>query len=333
MYTKEHTATRPDLTMTPPASDLIAEAVAGLLHVRKTLPPHLFYDAQGVRLFQKITQLPEYYLTRTELALLETVAPAAVSRIPTGSALVEYGASDETKADFLLRQTRDLSGPVFHRYVPIDLAADGLENMRNRLWRSYPNLRVHTLVMDFCGAIVLPAVLADVPRVGFFPGSTIGNFDKVGAHRLLERMRDTLGMEGRLLIGVDLRKDPFLLLPAYNDGAGVTAAFNRNLLARLNREAGADFDLEAFAHIAVWNDGDSRIEMHLVSLREQLVHVAGRAIHFVLGETIHTENSYKHTVDGFSAIVRQAGWRVRDVWTDAKSFFGMFLLDHAPPLQ
>jgi len=333
MYRAHPAAIHRDAEIATSTTDLIAEAVAGLMHVRKTLPPQLFYDAEGCQLFHKITALPEYYLTRTELALLEQVGPAVVSRIPAGSALVEYGASDETKADFLLRQSRDLTGPVFHRYVPIDIAAEGLENIRSRLWRSYPNLRVHTLAADFCGPVTLPGALEGIPRLGFFPGSTIGNFDKVAAHRLLERMRETLGEEGKLVIGVDLRKDPFILLPAYNDAAGVTAAFNRNLLARLNREADADFDLTLFAHIATWNDNESRIEMHLVSLRDQVVPVAGREIHFAFGETIHTENSYKHTIEGFSALVRHAGWRVRDVWTDAKSLFGVFLLDAAPPLQ
>jgi dimethylhistidine N-methyltransferase len=166
-----------------------------------------------------------------------------------------------------------------------------------------------------------------MPRLGFLPGSTIGNFEPAEAQRLLVQLRETLGARARLLIGVDLRKDPAVLVPAYNDKAGVTAAFNLNLLVRLNREADADFDLDAFSHRAVWNPTDSRIEMHLISRRDQVVHVAGRTIRFATNETIHTENSYKYTIENFVALANSAAWRARKVWTDNGGLFSVHLLE------
>ena len=185
--------------------------------------------------------------------------------------LVEYGASDEAKAGFLLRERNRAGAPVFQAYVPIDVAVPALEQMRARLRRQRPDLLVFAIPADFMDAVALPAHIPSLPRLGFFPGSTIGNLDPPDAQRFLRQARETLGAASSFLIGVDLRKDPAVLLPAYDDKEGVTAAFNRNLLVRLNREAGADFDLDAFAHHAVWNDAESRIEMHLVSRREQQV--------------------------------------------------------------
>jgi L-histidine N-alpha-methyltransferase len=307
--------------------DVAAAALAGLLSPRKTLPPKLFYDEEGSRLFQCITDLPEYYLTRTERGLLETLAPEVTAAMPAGAVLVEYGASDESKAGFLLR-TRNGSGvPICAAYVPIDVAAKGLERARARLAKSHPRLRVHVLPTDFTHPVRLPGEFAGMPRLGFLPGSTIGNFEPAEAQRLLVQLRETLGAQARLLIGVDLRKDPAVLVPAYNDKAGVTAAFNLNLLVRLNREADADFDLEAFSHRAIWNPTDSRIEMHLISHREQVVHVAGRTIRFAANETIHTENSYKYTLEDFVTLVKFAAWRACKVWTDDEGLFSVHLLE------
>ena len=317
-----------DHVITPPANQtLTQEALDGLLRNKKTLSPKFFYDEEGCRLFQKITELPEYYLTRTELLLLETVAPAVAAGSASRTALVEYGASDESKARFLLDQCQTDADPVFDAYLAIDVASEGLDQTRDRLERLYPHLDVHVLAADFFRPIDLPHAFIDKPRLGFFPGSTIGNFDPSTASTLLRQIGKTLGRGAQLLVGVDLRKDPQVLLSAYNDSAGVTAAFNRNALVRLNREADAGFDIDAFVHRAIWNDEESRIEMHLISLRDQVANIADQKIRFTEGETIHTENSYKHTVDGFAALAKRSGWRAREVWTDAENLFSMHLLE------
>ncbi len=296
-------------------------ALPGLLAARKTLPAKLFYDDEGCRLFGEITRLPEYYPTRTELALLREVAPEAVAGVPPCSALVEYGASDEGKAILLLD-----AAPGFAAYVPIDVAAGALAALAARLRRTRPKLAVHPVVADFLAPFALPRAVATMPRTGFFPGSTIGNLEPDEARRFLATARQTLGAGARFLVGVDLRKDPAILVPAYDDAEGVTAAFNLNLLRRLNREAGAAFDLDAFAHRATWNPAEGRIEMHLVSLRPQTVRVAGQRIAFAAGETIHTENSYKHTEAGFQALAASAGWCSARVWTDPARLFSLHLL-------
>lgn len=307
--------------------DVVQAALAGLMNLRKTLPPKLFYDQEGSRLFRRITELPEYYLTRTELRLLPMVASEVVGGMAAGAVLVEYGANDESKAIFLLRARDGVGAGGFAAYVPIDVAAEGLEQARVRLAKLYPRLHVHFLAMDFLHPVTLPDAFADMPRLGFFPGSTIGNLDPAEAKLFLARIRKTLGRGARLLIGVDLRKDPAVLIPAYNDEAGVTAAFNLNLLVRLNREAGADFDLTAFSHKAIWNPADSRIEMHLISRREQIVHIAGRSIGFAANETIHTENSYKYTIEEFVTLAGLAAWRACKAWTDDAGLFSVHLVE------
>ncbi len=301
-------------------ADVVAAALAGLSASRKTLPPKLFYDDEGCRLFYEITRLPEYYLTRTETALLQSIAPLIVPAEFNDAALVEFGGSDETKARILL----DRPDTPFTTYVSIDVAAEALAAMRDRLTVLHPVLKVETIVADFMQPLDLPSLGAQ--RMGFFPGSTIGNLDPDAATRFLRAARISLGSNAWFLLGADLRKSPKLLLPAYNDAAGVTAAFNRNLLVRLNREAGADFDVHAFRHDAVWNDTASRIEMHLVSLRDQTVYLAGHRILFREGESIHTENSYKHTPDRLRQIARAGGWESQYVWKDAADLFGVFLL-------
>ena len=306
---------------------LVDLALSGLSRSRKTLPAKLFYDEEGCRLFYRITELPEYYLTRTERALLPEVASQVLSSLPSGSVLVEYGASDEGKAEFLLSQGPPDRAGAIAAYVPIDVAMPELLRMRERLASSHPRLAVHPIAGDFMDPVKLPGAVADMPRLGFFPGSTIGNLDPGEASRFLALARGTLGMRSRFLVGADLHKDPSVLLPAYDDAAGVTAAFNLNLLVRLNREAGAEFDVEAFTHRAVWNDDESRIEMHLVSRKDQAVRVAGQQIHFARGETIHTENSYKHTPERFTAIAGNAGWHCRAMWADPGRLFALYLLE------
>lgn len=304
--------------------DIVEDALRGLLDTPKTLPAKLFYDEEGCRLFYRITELPEYYLTRTELALLPRVAPELVGTAP--AALIEYGASDESKAAALLDQADAEGRPAFSVYVPIDVARPALMAMATRLRRMRPGLRVLPVAGDFLHPVGLPAGLAGMARIGFFPGSTIGNLDPAQARRFLAQARRTLGPGARMLVGVDLRKEAAVLIPAYDDAAGVTAAFNRNILVRLNREAGADFDPGGFAHRAVWNAEEGRIEMHLVSLRAQSVRLGGRTIRFAPGESIHTENSYKHTPEGFRAIAEAAGWRAERMWTDPARLFSIHLL-------
>ena len=305
-----------------PEPDIAALALAGLSARPKTLPPVLFYDNAGCALFYRITGLPEYYLTRTELALLAVIARETAPLIARPAALVEYGASDEAKAAFLL----DQPGAPFAAYVPIDIAASALDAMASRAHARWPDLAVLPIAADFLAPPRLPPALDGMARLGFFPGSTIGNLDPPAARRFLAGARAALGPGARLLVGVDLAKDPAILLPAYDDAAGVTAAFNRNLLVRLNREAGADFDPAGFDHRALWNAAEGRIEMHLVSRRAQRVRLAGTAIDFAAGETIHTENSYKHTLPGFAALARAGGWTPERVWTDPGQVFSVHLL-------
>ena len=302
--------------------DVAGIALAGLSATPKTLPPKLFYDAEGVRLFEAITALPEYYLTRTERALLARVAPQIAALAATWSVLVEYGASDEAKGMTLI----DAAPERFGAYMPIDVAQGALANMAARLHASRPGLRVHIVCGDFLRPITLPAALHGLGRFGFFPGSTIGNFDPAAARAFLAEAARTLGPAAWMVVGVDLRKDARVLVPAYDDAAGVTAAFNLNLLHRLNREAAADFDVSRFRHRAVWNAAEGRIEMHLESRVAQTVRLAGTVIAFAQGETIHTENSYKHTVAGFRALAEQAGWQPRQVWTDEDALFSIHAL-------
>ncbi len=301
-------------------------ALRGLLARPKTLPAMLFYDDEGCRLFYRITGLPEYYLTRTELALLDEVAPQIAASVSAPAALVEYGASSEAKAAALLDQAAANRAAAFAVYVPIDVAETALRAMADRLTSARPGLKVLPVVGDFLQPVALPLALDGLDRLGFFPGSTIGNLDPAQARQFLAQARRTLGAGARMLVGVDLRKDEALLIPAYDDAAGVTAAFNLNVLRRLNREAGADFDLDGFVHRAVWNDAEGRIEMHLASTQAQTVHLDGHAIDFAPGETIHTENSYKHTPDGFRAIATAAGWRAERMWTDPARLFSLHLL-------
>ncbi len=306
---------------THPNAHIRRMALEGLCAPCKTLPPALFYDEEGCRLFYRITELPEYYLTRTERDLLAKIGPVVADSVGPDAVLVEYGASSEEKAGFLL-DTAD----AFRTYIPIDVAAPALHQMRRRLAYSRPDLLVHPLVADFMQPVTLPGLPAESRVLGFFPGSTIGNLEPAAARDFLVRARTTLGPGARFLVGADLRKAPEILIPAYDDAQGVTAAFNRNVLVRLNREAGANFDLAAFQHRAVWNDAESRIEMHLVSLRDQSVRVDQEVIHFARGESIHTENSYKHTPERLIALARASGWTPGPIWTDAAGKFGHFLL-------
>lgn len=292
--------------------------VDGLSRPQKSLPCRFFYDARGSALFEEITRLPEYYPTRTETAILEAHAPEMAEGTPEASVLVEFGSGSSLKTEILLRQL-----PQSCAYVPLDVSPSALEDAAQRLRKRFPHLDVRPIVGDFSRPIAFPADVGERPKTGFFPGSTIGNLTPIEAGRLLAVLRNTLSPGGRLIVGVDLKKDLRTLLPAYNDAAGVTAAFNLNLLARINRELGGSFDLDAFRHEAIYNARDGRIEMHLASRLGQDVVVAGRSFHFRAGETIHTENSYKYSVRQFQDLARSSGWRPRHVWTDKSHLFSV----------
>jgi dimethylhistidine N-methyltransferase len=297
------------------------DVIAGLSAQRKRIPPKYFYDATGSRLFEQITQLPEYYPTRTELQILADNAAEIVKVVLPGAALVEFGSGSATKVRILLRAAPELSA-----YVPVDISVEYLDGEAERLRREFPGLTVLPVAADFTQDFALPAAVLDRPRMGFFPGSTIGNFEPHEAAAFLRHAARMLGAGAELIVGVDLVKDPDVLHAAYNDAAGVTARFNKNLLVRINRELGGDFDLDRFEHHAFYNREMRRIEMHLASCRRQKVRVAGRTFEFRAGETIHTENSYKYSIDGFVALARGAGWVRQKTWTDSDGLFSLHQL-------
>ena len=308
----------PSAVLTPLDEDFAAAVIAGLSQAQKSLPCRYFYDARGSELFEEITELAEYYPTRTELAILRAHAGELAQRVAPGSVLVEFGSGSSRKTEVLLDAMPGLAA-----YVAIDVSVSALEGARERLEARYPGLCVITRVGDFRMALDLPAELAGAPRLGFFPGSTIGNLTRDEAVGLMGDMGRSLGAGARLVIGADLRKDVARLLAAYDDARGVTAAFNLNLLTRINRELGADFDLSGFAHEAFFDPNESRIEMRLVSLRAQQVHVLGRGFSFGAQERIHTENSHKYTVEDFEALARRAGWLPFALWRDPQHLFSV----------
>lgn len=300
-----------------------ASVLAGLGRSPKRLSSAWFYDRRGSELFEDITGLPEYYLTRTEIALFEARMAEMVEGVPPGAVVVEIGSGSSRKTPLLLQA---LGEP--HAYVPVDLAAEFFLESAAALSGLFPGLRIQPVVADFTGPFALPADLAEgtQPRLGFFPGSTIGNLAPAEAAAFLRRMGRILGRGGRLLVGADCSKDPAVVLPAYDDAAGVTAEFNLNLLARINRELGADFDLAGFRHEARWCTSPDRVEMHLVSRRTQQVRVLGRSFRFAAGESIHTENCHKYGIAEFQALARRTGWRPEGCWTDGAERFSVHRL-------
>ena len=305
--------------LNPEAGRFRDDVIAGLSQPQKALPPKYFYDAQGCALFEAICELPEYYLTRAELALMRARAGDIARCLGPGCALIEYGSGDA-------RKTRILIGaldPV--AYLPIDIARAQLNATAAEIAREFPRLRVVAVCADYSRPIALPELdgLGVRRRVLYFPGSTIGNLTPAEAADFLAGARQQLGAGGALLIGVDLKKAPARLDAAYNDARGVTAAFNLNLLARINRELGADFDLAAFRHRAYYSEAAGRIEMHLVSVEAQTVTIGGRAISFRKGETIHTENSYKYSIREFQELAAAAGLAPVECWLDPEQLFGV----------
>jgi dimethylhistidine N-methyltransferase len=301
-------------------SAFAGDVVDGLSQHPKRLSPKYFYDAAGSELFEQITVLPEYYPTRTELGILRDRGSEISAIVPDGAALVEFGAGATTKVRLLLDQC------AFGAYVPVDISGDFLTAQAETLRKDFPSLAVYPVTADFTAPFALPDAIGAMPKVGFFPGSTLGNFEPHEACRFLRSARDILGEGAQLVIGVDLEKDERVLYEAYNDAAGITARFNLNVLHRINRELGGNFDTSAFTHRAIYNRERHRIEMHLISRMAQAVRVLGRGFSFRAGETIHTESSYKYSLERFNALARGSGWTPRQLWTDDAGMFSVHAL-------
>ena len=295
--------------------------IEGLSASPKRLPSKYFYDERGSALFEAICELPEYYPTRTETALLAEAAPQVAAYISDNAALIEFGSGASTKTRLLLD-----AAPQVGVYIPMDISPDALAQAQAALKADYPNLEVAPLLADFTKPIALPAAADGRPRTGFFPGSTIGNFPPDEAVEFLQVARRLLGQGAQFIVGADLVKDEAVLIAAYDDSQGVTAHFNLNLLGRINRELDGDIDLAGFGHRALWNARESRMEMHLVSRCDQSFTVAGQRFSMRAGETIHSENSYKFTLDGFAGLAARAGWRVGAQWVSPDPAFAVFLL-------
>jgi L-histidine Nalpha-methyltransferase len=298
-------------------------AVAGLTRHRKAIPCRFLYDARGSELFERICDLPEYYVTRAETALLAERAGEIAARIGPRARLIEFGSGASTKVRLLLSALDQPSS-----YVPIDISGSMLHQAASAIAADFPALAVIAVCADYMEPLRLPPLVAATRnrRVGFFPGSTIGNLTPEEAVAFLRGCRELLGPGGAMIVGADLKKDPATLHAAYNDAAGVTAQFTLNILARMNRELGADFNLRRFAHEAFYNPDAGRIEIYIRSLMDQLVTISGRRIAFTAGERIHVEYSYKFTIDEFRRLATRAGFKPLDCWTDAENRFGVHYL-------
>ncbi|MCG6869647.1 MAG: L-histidine N(alpha)-methyltransferase [Gammaproteobacteria bacterium] len=305
----------------PTLADFKTEVLGGLSRSPRHIPPKFFYDREGSRLFDAITELPEYYPTVTEIRILRQHGKEIAAHVGRDALLLELGSGSSRKIRTLL----DALAPAV--YMPIDISREHLMASAQDLSASYPALEVHAACADYSSHFALPySPPDDLRRAAFFPGSSIGNFDPADAAAFLRRIAAMVGEGGRLLIGVDLKKDRDRLEAAYNDSRGVTAAFNLNLLRRINRELSGDFDTEAFSHRAFYDAEQGRIEMHLVSRIAQIVTVAGRAFRFAAGQTVHTENSYKFTVDEFQRLASESGFEPECVWTDDDGLFSVHCL-------
>ena len=304
----------------PVETRLRDEVVAGLSRTPKVLSPKLFYDAEGSRLFDAICHTPEYYPTRTEMGILRDKAEEIASLVGEGALLIEPGSGSSDKVRLLLDALR----PAV--YMPMDISRDHLYEAARRLARAYPWLSVQAACADFTLDETLPLCPPGMRRIVFFPGSTIGNFEPEQAVGFLRRIADLIGSDGGLLIGVDLKKEAAVLNRAYNDAAGITAAFNRNLLQRMRRELRAVVEIERFEHHAFYNSEAGRVEMHLRSTMAQAIEVGGFSFAFEEGETIHTENSYKYSVDEFTALAERGGLRSVQVWSDKDNLFSVHYL-------
>ena len=306
----------------PPSADMLREVLTGLASQPKYIAPKYFYDERGSKLFEAITRLPEYYLTRTELGLLDRCLPDIRDALGGGSCLVEYGAGSSLKIRRLLDRLRPAA------YLPVDISRRHLEQTAAELHSDYPWLRVYPTCADLTEPLTLPPLVGNYEKVGFFPGSSIGNFEPDAARRFLRNVVASLGTGAHLLIGVDRKKDRRVLEAAYNDAAGVTSAFNLNVLQHLNDVLAADFDPGAFRHRASYNEEQGCIQMFLESQAEQTVRLNGTGtdIAFARGESVHTENSYKYDLDEFLELAAAAGFACRASWSDPEDYFSLILL-------
>ncbi len=303
------------------ADDFYREVVNGLSCIPRRIPPKYFYDEKGAALFESICEQPEYYPTATEFAILREYADEIAAHTGTGQVLIEPGCGSCEKVRTLLDAVRPLA------YVPVDISCEQLQSAASEIAEDYAWLDVHAVCTDITGTLELPGIFGKEDRLVFYPGSSIGNFEPEDAVRFMAELAQTAGAGGRLLIGIDLEKDPQTLNAAYNDANGVTAEFNLNLLQRINRELDANFDIDAFDHHAFYNSVAGRIEMHLICTRRQTVDIDGHTFEFSAGDSIHTENSYKYSIESFRTLAADAGYKTVDCWTDPGHLFGLYLLE------
>jgi len=302
--------------------DFLADVLAGFaMRPQRAIPARWLYDRRGSELFEAITQLPEYYVTRTETSILERHCGEMGELVGRGRAVIEFGSGSSTKTPILLRCVEPAA------YVPIDISGDFLRHSAAALINSFPHLRLMPVEADFMKPFVIPSAARQMPKLGFFPGSTIGNMEADVASSLLRAMRDTLGVGAMLLIGMDRPKDEETLISAYDDELGVTAEFNLNLLHRINRELDGDIPVNAFRHVARWNGWEKRIEMHLEATRDTTFTINGRLFSVAAGETVHTENSHKYSLDCARLLLKTGGWTPICDWTDPSKKFGLILAE------
>ncbi|HEX3953529.1 MAG TPA: L-histidine N(alpha)-methyltransferase [Stellaceae bacterium] len=303
-----------------PSEESFRDAVlGGLAQTPRALPCKFFYDARGSELFERICDVPEYYLTRTEIAILEEYADEIAAQIGPHARLIELGSGASRKVRILLQALKDPAA-----YVPVDISRDHLREAASQLAADFPDLPVVAVCADYTRWFRLPPTPGPAGKlVGFFPGSTIGNFEPEGVVRFLRNCAEMLGPGGEILIGADLRKETEILDAAYNDRAGANAAFNLNLLERINRELDGDLDVDRFEHVAFFNEKERRMELYIKSLADQTATIAGRSFHFAKDEMIHTENSYKYPIDEFRALAARAGFRALHTWTDRNDLFAV----------
>ena len=310
------------LEISPESEQFLNDVLVGFATEQKSIPAKYFYDEKGSQLFDQICEVEEYYPTRTEMAILNDNIDEIADRVGTGTLLIEYGSGSSLKTRILLEHLNKLAG-----YVPIDISKEHLYQSADQLKVDFPEIPVYPVHADYSSPVNIPVDKDSYERaVVFFPGSTIGNFDREEALAFLQRISRMSGRGGGLLIGVDLQKDTQVLEAAYNDKAGVTAAFNKNLLVRANRELSANFDVDSFEHKAIYNSNAGRIEMHLISQKQQSVKIADTVFSFDAGETIHTENSHKYTLSQFAALCKRADFKVERLWTDDRCFFSIHYL-------
>jgi len=303
----------------PRLESFLAEVLIGLRKPQKELPSKYFYDERGSQLFERICELKEYYIPSIEASIMRAYIKEMVELIGPHVLVIEHGCGNCEKVRFLMDRLND---PV--AFIPIDISKEQLLQVAKELDSIYPQLQVLPVCADYTSSFELPIAKQESKRtLVYFPGSTISNFDPIPAKHFLEHVANLCGSDGALLIGVDLKKDPAVLHNAYNDSEGVTAAFNLNLLERINRELDCDFQLDAFEHYAFYNPRESRVEMHLISQRRQVVHIDGETISFIKGESIWTESSYKYNLDEFEQMATVAGFRVERVWADERQWFSV----------